>query len=443
MSKEMNHSDRSPWPQHLVLFREPSETNVEVLTRILGARESGRGGVKGIRRLLQLRGDREGHFLERTGVAVVSLTEDEVEKVRREPGVVVVDNNARRRSRTVKPATAATATNADRERLIAYLRGIRDTSESLLRFIEAGSGAPRVPDLTEPMIRALSLGSGVTWALQALKLPQSSYTGRGVTVAVLDTGVDLTHPDLAQHFADPASSTATFVPGTDSAQDTSGHGTHCAGIIAARATPQAGPRYSIAPNVTLIAAKVLDDDKPVSDAIVVEGIEWAWQMGANILSLSLGKPRTPGAPPSQLYASLGATLAANGILLVGAAGNESHRPMMVAPIDDPAVCEPFAAVAAVDEEQKVGWFSCGNSDGVGALTFAAPGVAVHSAWIQGGYSDDTGTSVAAPHVAGVAALWAEKTGERGAALRARVASNALPIGPVSDVGRGLVQAPGA
>jgi subtilisin family serine protease len=333
------------------------------------------------------------------------------------------------------------ATDAQTDRLVAYLRGVIDASENTLRFLGRlpGAAAQRLPSRT-PAARALDVPTDFTWALAAIGVPSSSLTGQGVSVAVLDTGVDLTHPDLVQHFP-TAAGTAVFVPDVDSVQDGHGHGTHCAGVIAGAAVPQSGPRYAVAPDVTLLVGKVLDDQGSGFDDGIIEGIEWASQMGAGIISMSLGSARSPGTPYSPLYERVGSTLLAQGTLLVAAAGNESHRPSEVAPIDNPAVCPSFMAIGAVDSSLAVGWFSCGNVDGVKDVDIVAPGVAIQSAWTGGGYQLESGTSMATPHVAAAAALWAQSAQLSGAALRDQLKSAARALGSTSDFGAGLVQVP--
>ncbi|MEO0973672.1 MAG: S8 family serine peptidase, partial [Pseudomonadota bacterium] len=108
------------------------------------------------------------------------------------------------------------------------------------------------------------------------------YSGEGVTVALLDTGIDLQHPDFAHRFTEGANA-VSFIEG-ESVQDGLGHGTHCAGIIAGPASPRAGQRFSVAPGVRLLVGKVLSDGGLGSDHQVVEGIHWALHQGARVIS---------------------------------------------------------------------------------------------------------------------------------------------------------------
>ncbi|WP_191062085.1 S8 family serine peptidase, partial [Geminicoccus harenae] len=133
-----------------------------------------------------------------------------------------------------------------------------------------------------------------------------------------------------------------------------------------------------------------------------------------------------------------------GSLIVAAAGNSSQRPNRLAPVGHPANCTSIMAVAAVDQRLEVAWFSCAglNPQG-GQIDLAAPGVAVYSAWPGTLYNTINGTSMATPHVAGIAALFAEADpNARGQALWARLVQTARRLDqPARDVGTGLVQAP--
>jgi subtilisin len=433
--------------RHVILLPDDRRDGTGILTRVLGASDAGRGGVQDLRRQLRLPEEREAHVLEHIGVAVATLTDDEIAKLHREPGVYVLDNAARAGPRPIPTPTAGIGGfDLERERLAAYLRGVIDTSQNVLRFIETRSRSERTgPGAgVTPVIRALSAGSNLDWNLQSIGVGPATLTGRGVKVAVLDTGVDLAHPDLTSHFGEPAACTANFIQAGQPVDDAAGHGTHCAGIVAGAANPQSGLRYSVAPDATLLVAKVLFDDQTSQPSIVLEGLNWAAHMGADVISLSLGVPRPAGSPASPLYSTIGSRLLASGVLLVAAAGNESNRPVHVGTIDDPAASASFMAIAAVDRQSSPGWFSSGasNADGVGSIALAAPGVDVRSAWAREGYFADSGTSVAAPHVAGAAALWMQKTGKRGSELRALLTAAAMSIGAsADDVGHGLVQVP--
>jgi subtilisin family serine protease len=252
---------------------------------------------------------------------------------------------------------------------------------------------------------------------------------------VLDTGVDPDHPDLA-----PAIVAAeSFVAGD--ARDRHGHGTHVAGVLAGR-RPVMGPAYGVAPGARLHIGKVLDDDGRGTDAGVLDGIEWALEQGCRLVSLSLGSPWSgPGYPIA--YEQAARTAIAAGSLLIAAAGNDSRRPDVLEPVNAPANAPSILAVAAVDHHDRVAAFSNPSFPGTGSVDVAAPGVAVRSAVPGGGQAAYDGTSMATPHVAGVAALLLEDRPSRSAwEVAARLHLDARRLTAASrDVGGGVAFAP--
>ncbi|ETF01482.1 protease [Advenella kashmirensis W13003] len=284
-------------------------------------------------------------------------------------------------------------------------------------------------------------GQGATWGVRACGADHADFTGKGIRLAVLDTGLDLSHPDFAQR---PIQS-RSFVSGAE-VQDQNGHGTHCAGIAAGLLKPAGQPRYGVAADALLYIGKVLGNDGSGGDGSVLDGINWAIGQGCEIISLSLGSPAAAGDHYSQIFEEVAKRALAAGTLIIAAAGNESRRPDFIAPVSHPANCPSIVAVAAVDEHMAIAPFSCGGlqQDG-GQVEIAAPGVAVFSSWpAPDNYNTISGTSMATPFVAGVAALYAEAGATaRGSLLRDQILQNARPLPlPVRDVGSGLVQAPG-
>ncbi|MGZ9932581.1 S8 family serine peptidase [Streptomyces sp. NC-S4] len=291
---------------------------------------------------------------------------------------------------------------------------------------------------------AVSLGpaldeQNVTWGLQVIRANVSGMTGRGVKVAVLDTGVATEHPDLIGCIEE----TASFVPG-QAAEDGHGHGTHCIGTVAGPASPQQGPRYGVACDARILAGKVLANDGFGPDGGILAGIEWAIARGAKVISLSLGARVLTGEIFPQTYEILAARALEMGTVIVAAAGNSSRRPGLVSPVERPANCPSILAVGSLDRAMRMAHSSCGGINGQGGeVNIAAPGVSVRSAAPGGGYATMSGTSMATPHVAGVLALLAEANPNASAAdLKATLMSSALPLThPVRDVGAGLLQAP--
>lgn len=278
-----------------------------------------------------------------------------------------------------------------------------------------------------------------TWGLQAVGAPDSPATGAGVRLAVLDTGFDVEHPD----FAGRVVQTRSFIEGEDIA-DGHGHGTHCIGTACGPRDPDTGPGYGVAPEVEIYAGKVLSNAGSGSDGGILAGIAWAIMHGCAVVSMSLGAAVRPGDPHSPTFERVARRAVGKGTLIIAAAGNESRRSSgVIAPIGHPANCPSIMAVGAVDVHNAVADFSSGSVDEERAVDLAGPGVDVHSSWpMPTRHRRISGTSMATPHVAGVAALIAQQHGARGWELWARLGQSAirLPL-PSTDIGAGLVHAP--
>lgn len=278
-----------------------------------------------------------------------------------------------------------------------------------------------------------------TWGLQAVGAPDSPATGAGIRVAVLDTGFDVEHPD----FAGRTVQTRSFIPGEGIA-DGHGHGTHCIGTACGSRTPETGPGYGVAPEAEIYAGKVLSNAGSGSDGGILAGIAWAIMHECAVVSMSLGAAVRPGDPHSPTFERVARRAVAKGTLIVAAAGNESRRSDgVIAPIGHPANCPSIMAVGAIDVHNAVADFSSGSVDPERAVDLTGPGVDVHSSWpMPERHKRISGTSMATPHVAGIAALIAQHHDARGWELWARLGQGArrLPL-PSTDIGAGLVYAP--
>ena len=278
------------------------------------------------------------------------------------------------------------------------------------------------------------------WGLQATGVLSSPYSGRGIRVAILDTGLDLLHPDFASRNV-VSQSFVTGVP----VNDANGHGTLCAGIACGPQKPGQQRRYGVAFESDIYVAKVLDDNAGGADGNILAGIDWALRNNCAIVSMSLGSPVVVGDAYSQIFEQMAIRALNAGCLLLAAAGNESERPDRVVPVEHPANCPCILAIGAVDPSLAVAPFSNGgvNPDG-GQVDLAAPGVVIFSSCPRPTlYQSDNGTSMATPLVAGIAALLAEANpAARGSALRDLLlqAILTLPL-PAQDAGAGLVRAP--
>ncbi len=316
----------------------------------------------------------------------------------------------------------------------AYLQGYRDAVLHLAEKLAPTNG------LAATALAAVD-ESQATWGLQAIKALESCHSGRDIRVAVLDTGMDLEHAD----FLSRSIISESFIDGEE-VQDGHGHGTHCIGTACGPLSPAELPRYGVAHEAEIYAGKVLSNRGSGADRGILAGIEWAVTNGCRVVSMSLGAATRPGQRHSRVYEQVARRAMAAGTLIVAAAGNESDRPNgEFNPVGHPANCPSIMAVAAVDSQLAVAPFSNRglNPDG-GQIDIAGPGVRVHSSWpMPTRYRTISGTSMATPHVAGVAALLAGANPQATAAelwtLLTQTATR-LPL-PSNDVGAGLVQAP--
>ena len=313
-----------------------------------------------------------------------------------------------------------------------YLRGYRDGTNELIDRLLGREG-------TESLRAAARFDeTTATWGLEATKVVGSSLTGAGIKVAVLDTGFDHNHQDFAGRAV-----TKKLFASHSTEGDIHGHGTHCIGTACGPLRPTSGPRYGIAYEAEIFAGKVLGDDGFGTDRSIIAGMEWALDQGCQVISMSLGAATQLGDQPGEDYEQIGQVCLDAGTLVVAAAGNESTRPQQIAPVGSPANATTFMAVGAVDSRFRPASFSCGGMNPGQEVDIAAPGVAILSSLPGDSYDRWDGTSMATPHVAGVAALIAQSNDSfRGWALWARLLqiSSRLPL-PARDVGKGFLQAP--
>jgi subtilisin len=322
---------------------------------------------------------------------------------------------------------------------LQYLRGYRDAVNHVYDQL-AGREVDLELEQAAEISAALRDTARFTWGLQATRVSTSSRNGQGIKVAVLDTGLDLQHQD----FRGRQIVSQSFVAGIPTAQDIHGHGTHCVGTACGPQRPASGVRrYGVAFGSQIFVGKVFNNDPEPGAATgdVLAGLEWAITNGCRIVSLSLGIPIDQKI--EQYEEPVRRALRA-GTLVVAAAGNNARRPGNRGFVEPPANSDAALAVAAVDSRLQIAGFSARSSQltGVGGIVnIAGPGVAVFSS-VPGGHDVFSGTSMATPHVAGIAALWAQATGESGATLWNRLLRTARPLSlPSLDVGSGLAQAP--
>jgi subtilisin len=380
--------------RYLVLLEDDWSNASGEINRVAGIRTESTSGAEDNAALWE--GD--GLVMHELGVALVTADDDQVSALARaadEPGPIAL----------IEP-------------------------ERFVQAITAPTAEPEASAVDETLF---------TWGLQATGAPNSQATGKGVKVAVLDTGFDLDHPD----FKNRTVVSSSFVQGQE-VQDGHGHGTHCIGTSCGPREVDNGPGYGVAYEADIYAGKVLSNEGSGADGGILNGINWAITSGCAVVSMSLGAATRPGQAYSRTFERVATRAMQKGTLIIAAAGNESDRRISrVNPVGHPANCPSIMSISAIDVGRRMAWFSCGTADNVGAVDLTGPGLDVYSSWpMPLRYKKISGTSMATPHAAGIAALIAGATGARGFELWARLSQMArrLPL-PGTDVGAGLMQAP--
>lgn len=256
---------------------------------------------------------------------------------------------------------------------------------------------------------------------------EAGNRGAGIRVAILDTGIDYTHPDLKDGYAGGYD----FLRSFPNPMDDNGHGTHVAGIVGARADGQGV--VGVAPECRLYAAKVLDARGSGSMSTVVAALQWCIKANVQVANCSFSVSSHPGAVVENAF--IAAQRA--GVLVVAAAGNSGASRDGSSTVSYPAAFPSCISVGAVDSARNLAWFSSRGP----RVDVVAPGVDVTSCAPRGAYATCSGTSMAAPHVSGALAL-ALKRGMTPGAARMRLLATTLDCGALGRdnlFGSGLIQ----
>ncbi|WP_229820796.1 MULTISPECIES: S8 family peptidase [Streptomyces] len=284
-----------------------------------------------------------------------------------------------------------------------------DDARELWRAVtdDDGTAASGIAHIWLDGVRKVTLDKSVP-QIGAPKAWEAGYDGEGVTIAVLDTGIDATHEDLKGQVVGEKNFTAAT--GTN---DAYGHGTHVASIAAGTGAKSGGAYKGVAPGAKLLNAKVLDDSGFGDDSGIIAGMDWAAAQGADVVNLSLGGGDTAEIDPME--AQINKLSAEKGILFAVAAGNEGPGDRT---IGSPGSAAAALTVGAVDDGDALADFSSRGPgmDGQIKPDVTAPGVEITAASAPGsviaqevgenpaGYLTIDGTSMATPHVAGAAAI---------------------------------------
>jgi len=300
--------------------------------------------------------------------------------------------------------------------------------------INALQNNPKIRYIEEDKYVQLVSEQPIPWGVDRIDAEKvwSSNTGSDIYIAIVDTGIDYNHPDLDDNYAFGES----FVDYTNDPMDDDGHGTHCAGIAAAE-NNDIGV-VGVAPGAKLIAAKVLDYNGGAYLSWISDGITWAANNGADVISLSIGYDQHVQSWQDACdYAYY-----TKGVVVVAAAGNSGNPPGKGDNVDYPGRYDSTIAVSATDSSDKRARWSSTGPD----VELAAPGVNIYSTLWDDTYDYYSGTSMACPHVAGVAALVIASDVTNNVEVRNKMTSTAEDLGISgrdTKYGYGLVDAEAA
>lgn len=286
-------------------------------------------------------------------------------------------------------------------------------------------------ELVPDRVSTMDGGEVADWGHGSIDVPSAWKVtkGKGVVVAILDTGCDFDHRDLKEQIV----GSKDFTGSRSGASDVNGHGSFCAGVVAA-AENSTGV-VGVAPEAKLLIVKVLGDKGSGSSSGIAAGIDYAADQGAHVISMSLGSTQRDPFTCAAIDRAV-----ARGVIVCVAAGNSGPRENTVG---WPGSCPDAVCVAAVDESLHAAGFSSRGQ----RLDVSAPGVAIRSCYPGDRFATMSGTSMATPYVAGCAALYVAAVKAKGgkvdpkefASLIASTARDLAPPGRDTATGYGLIQ----
>ncbi len=316
---------------------------------------------------------------------------------------------------------AALSLNEQQKDQLAHTAGITSIEPSITYASAAQAFTPDVQAITVQGKEQASWGYGTIDAQIAL---QKGYTGKGVKVAILDTGIS-NHSDLK------IAGGVSVVDYTSSYADDNGHGTFVAGIIGAQNNGKG--LIGEAPDASLYAVKILDNQGNGSTEDLAQGLNWAIQNKMDIVNMSIAFPQASPAVQQMLQ-----TAHDQGILLIAAVGNKGTTNVQQDTVEFPAKADNVIAVAAIDSNLSRPTFSATGSE----VDVTAPGQHIVSTANNGKYELRDGTSVAAPFVSGMAAVlkqaYPQMTNDQ---IRSLIEQNSVDLGtPGKDnvYGNGMI-----
>ncbi len=453
------------------LSDEPMETGRYLVTTLEEEKDSADRVFKslknqlGVKRLSRssergkadLANDASALLLESLGIFVLDLDPDQAARAR-ELAVAERSRVLKKDSFVIEPEYFCQHAGRDesdlssmesRQHSMEYLQGYRDAIDQFLNVPmidepEADPGrdaaAERVPRrVTDSRLKSRARDGSATWGIDEVDVLDCPFSGDGIRVGVVDSGLDMSHPD----FQGRVVSSISYLGG--SAQDDHGHGTHCAGTLCGK--ENSTKRYGVARKAEICIAKVLGRDGTGKEADVICGIDWAVNQGCRVISVSIER----GVDTCKLYYSAayeaaGQRAAARNAVVFAAAGNRSDRRIRwYRPVSAPANTPSIWGVGAIREDRGMAYFSNRAACRYGEVNFVGPGNNVFSADLgPHRFRKRSGTSMATPHVAGIAALLLERDpGLTPEVLyyQMKALCRTHPRLDTRDFGNGLAQAP--